>query len=137
MVEKLLLKFPGQLHAFRKTTLGDNLITFTVDRAYSEQIVDIIKKEIGTEFVVYLEDVTSETNLEEDPKELKERLFSKLHGLLGRLSEISGRTKEQEKTSLKKELIRKEMIKESTTELNIKGLVVACNIVEEMINANK
>lgn len=137
MSEKLLLKFPAQLHNFRKTTIGDNLITFSVDRAYSDQIIDVIRKEIGTEFVIYLEDVTSETNLNEDSVQVRERFVHKMHALLGELAELSGRDKEAEKTSLKKELIKKGLIKESTKELNLKGLGIACNIVEEMINANR
>ena len=39
-----MLKFPGQLHSFRKTTLGDNLITFSIDRAYQ---LALVEKEIG------------------------------------------------------------------------------------------
>ena len=128
-----LLKFPAQLHAFRKTTLGDNLITFSIDRAYSDQVVDIVRKEIGTEFVVYLEDVTKETNLNEDRVEVRERFVRKMHALLGELSELLGTTKEEEKEHLKEVLKKKGVIKESTKELDLKGLAQACNYLEDKI----
>lgn len=130
---KELIKFPGQFHSFRKTTLGDNLITFSVDRAYSQSIKELVSTDIGTEYVVHLEDVTSSTNLNKDNKELKERFMNKMHGLLGQLAEEKGCTPEIAKEKLRSKLREMDLIKKSTTELDLKGLSIACNIVEKWL----
>ena len=131
----MLLKFPAQLHAYRKTREGDNLITFSVDRAYSDAVVDIVRKEVGTEFIAYLEDVTQSTNLSEDSKDVEEKFRSKFHALIDEYSKITITPKNVVKDAVRDVLKRKGMIKESTTELDIKGLATACNLVEEMIHA--
>lgn len=129
-----MLKFPAQLHNFRKTTIGDNLITLSIAGDYSDQVVDVVRKKIGTEFIVYLEDVTQTTNLNEDSVELKERFIRKMHVLIGEYAELEPMSKDLAKDLLKKELKSKGLIEKSTKELNIKGLAIACNIVEDWIN---
>lgn len=128
-----MIKFPAQLHNFRKVVLGDNIISFSVDRMYSDNIVEVIKNEIGTEFIVYLENVTSETSLNADNIELREKFGRKLHALLKDLASVKKCKPEEVKTVLKQYLKDKKLIKESTTELDLKGLAIACNWTETEI----
>ena len=132
-----MIKFPAQYHSFRKTTLGDNLITFCVDGAYSKSISELVEQKIGTEFMLHLEDVTNETNINHTPRELTDRFQNKLHGLLGELAELKGIKPEEAKKKLKKVLIEKGMIEKSTKELDLKGQAKACAIVEKWIENHK
>lgn len=129
-----MIKFPAQYHNFRKTTLGENLITFSVDRAYSKDILELVGREIGTQFIVHLEDITQDTSLHKDPDELNVRFTKKLHVLLAEVAEAKDIKPEEAKEMLREELKNRKMIEESTTELDVKGLAIACNIVEEWIN---
>ena len=128
-----MIKFPGQYHSFRKTTLGDNLITFCVDANYSKMISSLVEQKIGTEFMIHLEDVTSETNINNTSFELDEKFVKKLHGLLGEYAELVGIKPEEAKKKLKGQLMRMELISQSTKELDIKGQAIACNLVEKWI----
>ena len=129
-----MIKFPAQYHSYRKTTLGENIIQLSVDRAYSQDILELIGKEIGTQFVVHLEDVTQDTNLHRDPDELQVRFMNKLHVLLAELANIKDVKPAKAKEVLRTELKNRKLIEKSTTELDVKGLAIACNIVEEWIN---
>ena len=129
-----MLKFPAQLHNFRKVAIGDNIISLSIDKAYSDQIIDVVKEQIGTEFIVYLEKVTNESSLNEDNVELKDRFWRKMHILITELAEKQGIKKEDCKDIFKKQLIKIGAIKESTKELDVKGLAKACNLLEELIN---
>ena len=129
-----MIKFPSQFHSYRKTTLGENLITFSVDRAYSKEMVELVGREIGTQFIIHLEDITQDTNLHKDPDELNLRFRKKLHILLAEVAEAENIKPEEAKGMLREELKRRKMIEKSTTELDLKGLAIACNIAEEWIN---
>lgn len=77
--------------------------------------------------------VEEETN----NKGTKERFFSKMHALCKQLSDAHPDqfpTQESAKKYLKGWLKEEGMIKESTTELDIKGLAKACNHIEEMLS---
>jgi len=125
-----MIKFPAQYHNFRKNTLGENIITFSVDGNYSRDIMELVSMKIGTEFVVYLEDVTSETNINYTPTEITDRFTKKLHALLGELALLKGVKPNAAKNKLKEALKKKGLIVKSTKELDIKGQAIACNIVE-------
>ena len=129
-----MIKFACQYHSYRRTTLGENLIVFSVDRAYSKDITELISAEIGTQFIVHLEDVTQDTNLHKDPDEMAVRFTRKLHVLLAEIAEMKGVKPDKAKDMLRKELKSRKLIEKSTTELDLKGLAIACNIVEEWIN---
>lgn len=129
-----MIQFPAQYHSYRKTTVGENLIVFSVDSAYSQDILPLIGQQIGTQFVIHLEDVTQDTNLHKDPDALKERFVRKLHVLLAEFSTIKDIKPEEAKKLLKDALKSKNMIETSTKELDLKGLAVACNIVENWLN---
>ena len=132
-----MIKFPAQYHSFRKTTLGDNLITLVVDSNYSKDISPLVEEKIGTQYIVHLEDVTNETNINNTPRELTDRFQNKLHGLLGELAELKDVKPEEAKKKLKKVLIDKGMIEKSTKELDLKGQAKACAIVEGWIENHK
>lgn len=128
-----MITFPAQYHSFRKTTLGDNLIVLCVDSNYSKSISGLVEQKIGTEYLVHLEDVTNETNINNTPEELTGKFTKKLHALLGELAELKNVKPDKAKTRLKEHLKKVGMIKESTKELDIKGQAIACNIVEKWI----
>lgn len=129
-----MIKFAAQLHGFRKTTIGDNIVSFSVDRVYSESIKEIVGEDIGTQYIIHLEAVNTGTNLNVDPVELKDRFVKKLHALLGQLAEAKGTKPEEEKERLRKHLISLKLMEKSTKELDVKGLAIGCNIVEKWIN---
>lgn len=131
-----MIKFPAQFHSYRKTTMGESLITFSVDRACSKDTMDLVGKEIGTQFILHLEDITQDTSLHKDPDELNNRFVRKLHFLLSEYAEQSGMKPEEAKNQLKETLKDKKLIEKSTTELDIKGLAIACNIVDDWIQKN-
>ncbi len=128
-----MIKFAGQFHNFRKTTVGDNLITFSVDGMYSKDIGELVAMNIGTEFIVHLETVNADSDLNKENVEIKERFVRKLHVLLKDLSVIRESSPEEAKKELKAELKKREMIAVSTTELGIKELAIACKIVQDWI----
>jgi hypothetical protein len=134
-MEEKIITFPGQYNSFRVTTTGDRIISFRIDEMYADKIKDIVSVPMGTEFVVNLVNVTGDTNLsvEEESSTVKERFWNKMHGLLGQLSELKKSTPEQTKEYLKDWLKEKKYIKESTKELDLRGLAVACNYLEEQI----
>lgn len=129
-----MIKFAAQLHGFRKTTIGDNIVSFSVDRIYSDSIKEIVGEEIGTQYIVHLESVNTGTNMNVDPIDLKERFVKKLHALLGQLAEAKGETPKMVKDKLKNYLKLHKIIEESTKELDIKGLAIASNIVQKWLN---
>ena len=132
-----MIKFPVQFHGYKKTTLGDTIVSFRIDEMYSDQTLELAGKKIGTEFVIYFEDVTSSTNLNEDNKDVKERFWSKMHALINEFAGMVKKTPEEVKEDLKKTLKEKGLIESSTKELDIKGLAIACNILERYINEAK
>jgi len=135
MSEKFI-QFPGQYNGFRVTTIGDRVISLRVDQAYAETIKDIITKNIGTEFIVTLVDVTSETNFDEERRNdvIRERFYKKMHALINELADIRGKTQEETKDHLKHWLIEKKLIENSTKELSIKGIAIANNYLDRLIS---
>lgn len=131
-----MIRFPGQFHSFRKTTLGDNVISFSVDRLYSQEIKELVSTDIGTEFVVHLEDVTTSTNLNEDNKELKDRFRNKMHAHIADFAELKDISALEAKNALREELKERKLINKSTTELDLKGLAIANNIIESWLKEN-
>ncbi len=130
------IEFPGQYHNFRKTTIGDNIVSFFVDRSQSQQIKELVTEEIGTEYMITLVPTSANNSTQDgDPKELTQRFMNKLHGLLGEYAQKEGlRNVEEAKRKLKEHLIETRMINKSTKELDIRGLAKSCRIVEEWIN---
>lgn len=131
-----MIKFPGQYYNFRKTTLGENIISFSVDKLYSQSIKELVSTDIGTEFVVHLEEVTDKTNINQDNKEIRERFVNKMHAQLGELAELKDITPKKAKDRLKEHLKEMGLIKESTKELDLKGIAIANNIVRKWIEEN-
>lgn len=129
-----MIKFPCQFHGYKKTTLGDTIVSFRIDEMYSDQTLDLAGKKIGTEFVLYFEDVTADTNLNEDNKDVRERFWSKMHVLINQLAGNINQSEEYSKQLIREELKKKGLIEKSTKELDIKGLAIACNILERWIN---
>lgn len=128
-----MIKFPAQFHNYRKTTLGDNIVSFSIDKSFSKNVVELVEKDIGTEFVVYLENVTSNTNLNEDTDELIVKFRKQMHALLSNLAELKGTTQKDEKDIIREELKKRNLIEESTKELNLKGFAIAINIINQLI----
>lgn len=133
MVDRLIT-FPGQFSGFRVTSLGDRIISFRVDEMWADSVKDLVSCKIGTEFSVALIDVTSETVHDEVPKDLEQRMRGKMHALISLLAEARGKKAEEMKEELKFELKKSMTIKSSTKELDVKGLVLANNLLEKWIS---
>lgn len=125
-----MIKFPCQFHGYKKTTLGDTIISLRVDELYADGTLELAGKKIGTEFVLHLEDVTNDTNIYENNKDVRDKFWSKMHGLINLIAEMRKTSPEDIKNKLRDELREKNLLKDSTTELDIKGLAIACNILE-------
>ncbi len=130
-------EIPSQLHNIKKTTQNDIIISFRVDGAYANTVADLFQEPVGTEFKMNLDKVSTTMGDGDSNKSAKEKFWGKLHALLGLHAEIMGWTPEQSKDNLKNWLVYSEMIEKSTTELDVKGLAIACNQVEGWIKQAK
>jgi len=127
-----MINFPGQFYAYRKTVLGDNLITLRVDSIYSKMVMELVETDIGTEFNVLLEDVIKKERADAN-KDVKERFFGQFHSKIAELADLLNISPEECKKKIKEELRELKMIEVSTKELDIKGLAIACNIIDNLI----
>ncbi len=129
---------PAQFHSFRKTTLGDNVISFRVDQLYSDTVGELVQAQIGTEYVMKLEEVNAGTVLgESSPKDTEEKFRIRMHVLLGKIAAIRDTTPAVEKKKLKESLIEAGAILESTKELDIKQLANVCNELEAIVKEDE
>lgn len=128
---------PAQIHNVKKTTMNDVIISFRVDGMYAYTCSELFQTNIGTEFVMKLEKVDTTTVLgdpsQHDAKSPHERLWGKMHALINLYANKTGIYSETIKDKLKEELKGKGLMNESTKELNLKGLAIACNLLEEWI----
>lgn len=124
------MDFPAYLHNFRKTVMGENIISLSVDSAFSKQITDVLNIENGARLLVRIE-VADEQKEVPQNNDTKEKFRKTMHVKIREVAEHAMVTEKQIKDELKARLISKGLIKESTTELDIKGYAVACNILEE------
>jgi hypothetical protein len=134
-----MITFPGQFNGFRVTATGDRILSFRIDELYADNVKDIISAKIGTEYIVTLIDVTGDTDLgtETNSETLKERFWNKMHALLSEWAETIGDKPENTKIALKDWLKVKKLIATSTKELDLRGLAVACNYIEQQIKKSK
>lgn len=115
----------AQLHNLRKTTLGDVLVTLSIDRSMAGSAAELMFHDVGTQFRVTLEAEGKEKDLNEPTTR---KFQKKMHELIREVAEDQGDTEENVKETLKKELIKQGLIEKSTTELDIKGYTKA-NII--------
>ena len=132
-----MIKFPAQFHGYKKLTLGDTIISFSVDQMFAKETLELAGEDIGTQYIVWLEPVTPETNLNADHKDIDDRFRGKMHALINELATWSGKEATEVKDDLREVLKDKKLIQSSTTELDIKGLAIACNILEKWIEQKK
>ena len=129
---------PAQYHSFRKTTLGDNILSFRVDQMYSDTVGELVQAQIGTEYVMKLEKVNTDTVLGGESKNIdtEEKFRRTMHARINELADIREKDREEVKDSLRQELIKRKLIEKSTKELDIKGLAIAVNILDTWIKEN-
>lgn len=126
--------FPVQYYSFRKTREGDNLLTFRVDARFSQDISELIEKDINTEFMIQLEQVSLNLpHKEEKTVGLKEKLWKKMHSLIHDAANYQGKNDAEIKEELRGEMVKEGFMEKSTKELDIKGLTKACEFLESMI----
>lgn len=127
---------PAQLHNIRKTTMGEIIISFRVDELYTETVQELFLKKIGTEFVMKLEDVTSNTVLGGEPmnNDTRDKFFRQLHAKMREFEERSGTNEVEVKQKLIMALSKRNIDEVSTKDLDIKGLAIAISIVSEWLN---
>ena len=132
-----MIKFPAQVHGFRRTVTGDNYLTLSVDSSFSNDISEIMQKDSNAMFMVYLEDVKPEDNLQEESKTLKEKFTTRLHVLIAEIAEIDGISPLLAKSEIKMQLLDSGEIKSSTKELSIRQLSKLCASLEQTIKEKK
>lgn len=128
---------PAQFHSFRKTTLGDNLITFRVDEMYSASLDELLRERINTEFVMKLEKVDANTVLGGvvgQNTDTRDKFFKQLHAKIREYQEREGtKTEEEVKLQLKEAMQKRGISYDSTRELGIKELAVATGILKDWL----
>jgi CO dehydrogenase nickel-insertion accessory protein CooC1 len=111
--------------------ISQHKIEFTVDESQKEGLYNFCKSvSKGTELLLIILDTNKEENeikelIDEKPEQTKVRLFKRMHALINNIAESKERKPEEIKDSLKEFLIKRKYIKESTKELDIKGLAAA------------
>lgn len=133
--ENNMKEIPAQYHSFRKTTLGDNLVTFRVDQMYSNTLRDLIEQQIGTEFKMSLEKVDVGTILggSATNDDTEQKFFRQLRAKMREYGEKTGENEEEVKSKLLSALSKRRIDIDSTTELDIKGLAIAIGIMSNML----
>ena len=124
------MHFPAQIHNFRKTVIGDNIIALSIDKAFSKDIVEIIEIDPGTQVMVTMEVVPEK---EPEQNDVLEKFRKKMHVKIREVAEVKRSSEESVKEQLKKQLQMHKLIETSTTELTIKGYVAACAILDEWL----
>mgnify|MGYP001575661219 FL=1 len=124
------MDFPAYLHNFRKTVMGENIISLSVDSAFSKQITDVLNIENGSRLLVRIEVADEEKEVAQN-NDTKEKFRKTMHVKIREAATKTGLTEKEIKDGLKLRLRQKNLIKESTTELDIKGYAIACNILDE------
>ena len=127
---------PAQYHRFMKTTMGDNIISFRVDQMYSDTVGELVQAQIGTEYIMRLQDVTTGVVLGGNVKNIntEEKFRRTMHALIGQIAGKRSVEKETVKDELKDWLILRKHIVKSTKELDIKSLAISCNILQKWLN---
>ena len=126
--------FPAQFNRFSKNVMGDNIISLRVDEMFSTDILELLARPIGTEFMVHLEEIDINMPAKAPAeKDLKEKLWSRMHILINDYAELLGEPRTDIKEELKTQLKKMKLIKESTKELGVKGLTEACKWLEAKI----
>ena len=123
------MDFPAYLHNFRKTVMGENIISLSVDSAFSKQITDVLNIENGSRLLVRIE-VADEQKEVPQNNDTKEKFRKTMHVKIREVADSRDKTEKEIKDSLKAILIGKGIIKESTTELDLKGYAIACNLLD-------
>lgn len=126
------MEYKAQLHSVRKTTIGDVLITLSIDKAYAGSAAELMFHDIGTQFgVTMIED--GEVNDEGNNDALR-KFQIKMHAKIRDVAEQTLKTEEEIKSKLKAQLKVEHLIKESTTELTIKGYLRAIHLLDTWNN---
>jgi len=116
--------------------IGDHSLVFTIDESIDMGAFNPTRIKRGTQFMMVLiesdkEDMPKQS---ETPEETKSRFQKRMYALMNELAELSGKDKREIKELLKKFLIEKGKIKESTTELDIEGYAFAIYYIQSKIN---
>ena len=127
------MDFPASFHGLRKTVMGETLITLSVDESFTGEIVGLMSMKIGSGLYVRL----AEADKKEEPanNDTKEKFRRTMHAKIRECAEAMDISEEECKNRLKGALKVKGLIKESTTELDLKGYAVACSILDDRLKA--
>ena len=115
--------------------IGQHKLTFTLDESVATEFNPMsIKK--GTQFVVMMIEANSKEAQEfrdESPEESKERFRKRMNSLINQVAEKIGIKSEEYRKQFKKELVEMNLIKESTTELDLQGYARVIAILSEKL----
>ena len=127
------MDFIAYLHGFRKTVMGENIISLSVDSTFSKSISDVMEIDAGVPLIVRIEIKDIEEKEPQKNQDTKDKFRKTMHVKIRKVAEKKNNTEDDVKDQLKKKLIEKKIIEKSTTELDIKGYAIACNILDDWL----
>lgn len=118
-------------------SVGSHKLTFAIDESIDSGSFNPMKIKKGTQYVLVLVECTDpEANelISETPEQTKDRFQKRMHAQIAELAKYRDISSKEMKELFKKNLIKLNLIKESTTELDLAGLARAINILQQKID---
>ena len=114
-------------------------ITFTLDESQRKSLRDLIELKKGTELLMLLFETNKDNDeiqeiTDETEEQLKTRFNKRMHALINTIASEKNIKTIEIKKILKDFLIKKKYIKESTSELSIKGFAAAIYYLQNEFN---
>lgn len=119
-----MIIFPAQLEGYRSRSTGDRIISFCTYEDHAGDVTEVIQSKIGTEYLVMLVPTGTQEHdafVSETPEETKTRFQKRMHAIIDQQAKDKGVDSNSYRASIKSELKSLGLIKDSTTELTVKG----------------
>jgi hypothetical protein len=123
--------FPASFHGLRKTVMGETLITVSVDRLFVDQIKDLMALDVGSGLYVRMSEAGDSEDEEKKNANVYQKFQRSMHALIRDVAESEGVQEDDVKNRLKTLLKSEGRIKESTTELDLKGYAFANHVLKQ------
>jgi hypothetical protein len=115
--------------------IGQHKLTFSMDESIDAGEFNPMTVKKGTQYIAILIPAEEDTGLKQETIEEATRRFqSRMHALIGEIATLTGVSDTSVKESLKTKLKQMNIIKESTTELDIQGYAKVITILIERKN---
>ncbi len=117
-------------------TIGTHKIRFTVDESQRDTVSDLVKYyKRGSSLLLLIIDVEKESEevnqiATETPDKTKKRFSKRMHAMINDIARRKKISSEIVKDTLKKYLISRKLMKQSSTELSLEGLTIAIQFLQ-------